>query len=68
MPKTRSALLAATVLVAGIGLSGCSSSKKWCEHDATDRVVSDSYCKNKTPGYEWESGSSKEYKRHKRKK
>ena len=67
MSKTRSALLATAVMVAGLGLTGCSE-KRWCEHDATDTKVSDSFCKNNTPGYEWESGSghkkSKKSKKH----
>ena len=64
MLKTRSTLLAVTVLVAGLGLGACSD-KRWCEHDATDTKVSDRYCKNHTPGYEWESGSG--HKKHKKK-
>ncbi|GAA3961831.1 hypothetical protein GCM10023085_50360 [Actinomadura viridis] len=62
MPKTRSLLIAMTVLVAGLGLSACSS-KRWCEHDATDTRVSKSYCEKNTPGYEWESDSKKKTKK-----
>lgn len=67
MSKTRPALLAMAVLVAGLGLSACSE-KRWCEHDATDTKVSDRYCKNHVPGYEWESGSGHKKKRKKSKK
>ncbi|WP_131737257.1 hypothetical protein [Actinomadura roseirufa] len=67
MLKTRSAVLAVTVLVAGLGLSACSE-KRWCEHDATDTRVSDRYCKNGTPGYEWESGGHKKRKKPKKTK
>ncbi|WP_242908410.1 hypothetical protein [Actinomadura terrae] len=65
MRKIPSVVLATSVLVAGLGLAGCSE-KRWCEHDATDTKVSDRYCKNGTPGYEWESGSS--HKKHKKTK
>jgi hypothetical protein len=55
MPKTSSTLFAVTVLVAALGLTACGSDR-WCEHDATDRRVSDSFCERDTPGYEWEEG------------
>jgi hypothetical protein len=42
-------LLAVTATV----LTGCSSDR-WCEEDATDRRVADSYCEQGTAGYEWE--------------
>lgn len=47
-------LTAITTLLAvtGTGLAGCSS--RWCEEDATDRRVADSYCEKGTAGYEWE--------------
>lgn len=68
MVKARSALLAVTVLVAGFGLAACSE-KRWCEHDATDTRVSDGYCKNNVPGYEWETdGHKKKTKKTKSKK
>ncbi|MFD0856047.1 hypothetical protein ACFQ07_27655 [Actinomadura adrarensis] len=57
MRKTSSTMLAATVLVAALGLTACGSDR-WCEHDATDQRVSDSYCERNTPGYEWEDGDS----------
>jgi len=66
MPKTRSAALALTVLVAAFGLTACGQ-KRWCEHDATDTKVSDSYCKKNTPGYEWESGGGHKTKHKKTK-
>ncbi|GAA2442754.1 hypothetical protein GCM10010191_68860 [Actinomadura vinacea] len=59
-------MLAAVVLVSGLGVVSCSS-KRWCEQDATDTVVSDSYCEKNTPGYEWESGSKKKMKHKKQK-
>ncbi|WP_433330731.1 hypothetical protein [Spirillospora sp. CA-294931] len=65
MSKTPSAVLAAAVLAAGLGMAGCGGEDRWCEHDATDTRVSDSYCKKNTPGYEWESG---DHKKHKKKK
>jgi hypothetical protein len=67
MSKIPRVLLAASVMVSVLGLSACSSDR-WCEHDATDTRVSDSYCKKNTPGYEWESdGHSKTKKKKKRK-
>lgn len=44
----------AAVVIAGAGLTGCSQDR-WCELDATDTKVADSYCEKGTPGYEWES-------------
>ncbi|MDL4773389.1 hypothetical protein [Actinomadura xylanilytica] len=68
MIKARSVGLAlSAVLVAGLGTSACSQ-QRWCEHDASDTVVSDRYCKNKTPGYEWETGTHKKQKKHKKHK
>jgi hypothetical protein len=55
MVKTRSAALALVGLVAVFGLTACGQNR-WCEHDATDTMVSDRFCKSNTPGYEWESG------------
>ncbi|WP_067483647.1 hypothetical protein [Actinomadura hibisca] len=66
MTKHRPALLAAAVLVAGLGLTGCSE-KRHCEHDATDTVVSNSYCEKNMQGYEWESGDSHKKKKKKKK-
>lgn len=55
----RLALAAVTLALIGGGLTACSSDKeRWCEHDATDTVVDNSYCEKNTPGYEWEEGSS----------
>ncbi|MEO5875751.1 MAG: hypothetical protein ABIS86_16540 [Streptosporangiaceae bacterium] len=59
--------IASLALAAG-GLTGCSSSTKWCEFDATDQVVNDSFCKASTPGYEWEHGSKSKKKKHSVKK
>ncbi len=44
MSKTRPVALALTVLVTAFGLTACGQDR-WCEHDATDTKVSDSYCK-----------------------
>lgn len=44
------------VLAAGLGSAACSSDR-WCEFDATDTKVADSYCEKGTPGYEWEPDS-----------
>ena len=41
------------VAVAGLGVTGCSI-ERWCEEDATDRPVADTYCEAGIPGYEWE--------------
>jgi len=55
----RLALAAVTLALIGGGLTACSSDKeRWCEHDATDTVVDNSYCEKNTPGYEWEEASS----------
>ncbi|MGW5386449.1 hypothetical protein [Nocardia sp. NPDC003963] len=43
-------------LAAGLGSAACGS-KRWCEFDATDTEVADSYCEKGTPGYEWEPDS-----------
>jgi hypothetical protein len=66
MSKTRPVALALTGLVAAFGLTACGQDR-WCEHDATDTKVSDRFCKNNTPGYEWESGGGghKKHKTHK---
>ncbi|GAA4134975.1 hypothetical protein [Actinomadura keratinilytica] len=50
--------VALSVLVVALGAGACSGSDRWCEHDATDTRVSDSYCEKNTPGYEWEYGDS----------
>lgn len=63
MLRTRSVALALTGLVAAVGLTACGENR-WCEHDATDTKVSDRYCKNNTPGYEWESGGGHGHKKH----
>ncbi|MQY05414.1 hypothetical protein [Actinomadura macrotermitis] len=65
MRKAPLTLLASIVLVGGLGLTGCGE-KRWCEHDATDTKVSDRYCKNKVPGYEWEHGDHKKKKKKKK--
>lgn len=44
------------VLAAGLGMAACGKNR-WCEFDATDTKVADSYCENGTPGYEWEPDS-----------
>jgi hypothetical protein len=66
MPKLTPVLLAGAVMVSMLGLSACSSDR-WCEHDATDTTVSDSFCEKNTPGYEWESGGDGKKKSKKRK-
>jgi hypothetical protein len=66
MSKIPHVLLATTVMVSLLGLSACSSDR-WCEHDASDTRVSDSYCEKNTPGYEWESDGDSSNKRKKRK-
>lgn len=53
----RLGLAVVTLAVVAGGLTACSSNDRWCEHDATDQVVDDSYCEKNTPGYEWESDS-----------
>ncbi|TDC49957.1 hypothetical protein E1281_22680 [Actinomadura sp. KC345] len=62
MPAKRPVALTLTVLVAAFGLTACGGGNRWCEHDATDRKVSDRYCENDTPGYEWESGGKSKKK------
>ncbi|MBF6348387.1 MULTISPECIES: hypothetical protein [Nocardia] len=47
---------AVITLAAGLGSAACSSDR-WCEFDATDTKVADSYCEKGTPGYEWEPDS-----------
>lgn len=57
----------ATIIAIAVGasaLTACGTSERWCEYDRTDTVVADSFCKAGTPGYEWETGSSKTKRRH----
>ncbi|SEG82446.1 hypothetical protein SAMN04489712_11527 [Thermomonospora echinospora] len=54
--KVRLAALTAMLVLAGTGLTACSSDR-WCEYDATDTKVADRYCEQGTPGYEWEPDS-----------
>ncbi|HLV73148.1 hypothetical protein FHX41_5982 [Actinomadura hallensis] len=59
MRKTRPVAVALAALVLVSGLSACGGKNRWCEHDATDRRVADSYCERGVAGYEWETGSDK---------
>ena len=54
----RLALSVVTLAVVAGGLTACSEKERWCEHDATDTVVANSYCEKNTAGYEWEDDSS----------
>jgi hypothetical protein len=54
----------AASLTAACGRSS-SVSTRWCEFDATDTVVDNSFCQNNTPGYEWEPDSDKPAKKPK---
>lgn len=54
----RLALSVVTLAVVAGGLTACSEKERWCEHDATDTVVANSYCEKNTAGYEWEEESS----------
>lgn len=56
-----------TLALVAAPLTACSSNERWCELDATDQVVADSFCESNTPGYEWEEGSSKVKKSKKKK-
>lgn len=50
-------VLLSAILVAVVALAiimGATGGTRHCEHDATDRTVSDSWCRAKKPGYEWE--------------
>ncbi|WP_026403906.1 hypothetical protein [Actinomadura rifamycini] len=64
---SRRVALTMAVVVAAFGLTACGGGgDRWCEHDATDRRVSDSHCEKNEPGYEWESdGDSKSKKKKK---
>ncbi|WP_459546818.1 hypothetical protein [Nocardia sp. X0981] len=48
---------AVIVLAAGLGTAACGNKDRWCEFDATDTKVDNSYCEKNTPGYEWEPDS-----------
>lgn len=61
----RLAAAAVTALMLPTLLTACGGDR-WCEEDATDRKVSDRYCENNTPGYEWEPDS--DGKKHKKPK
>ena len=51
------AVAGAAVMLAG-SLAACGpAAERWCEHDATDKQVADSFCERNVPGYEWEDGS-----------
>lgn len=65
---SRRVALTMAVVVAAFGLTACGGDgDRWCEHDATDRRVSDSHCEKNEPGYEWESdGGSTKVKKKKR--
>lgn len=67
MSRTRPVSLALAALVAVCGLSACGGGKRWCEHDATDRKVSNSYCERGAAGYEWEPDSDHKSKKSKKK-
>jgi len=67
MSRTRPATLALAVLIAACGLSACGEDR-WCEHDATDTKVSDSYCERGVAGYEWEPDSDHKKSKKKSKK
>lgn len=56
--RTRLTAAATVAALALAGLTGCGGSDQWCEHDATDRKVSNRYCQENMPGYEWESSDS----------
>lgn len=47
---------AVLALAAGLGSAACGNDR-WCEFDATDTKVDNSYCEKGTPGYEWEPDS-----------
>lgn len=59
----RMVLSVMVLAVAGLGLTACGGSDRWCEFDATDTVVADSYCERNTPGYEWEYEDSSKKKK-----
>ncbi|NUS42353.1 MAG: hypothetical protein HOQ24_01465 [Mycobacteriaceae bacterium] len=64
--RYRRATTAILAVAVAVSLTGCGCGKKrWCEHDATDTKVSDSYCKRGAPGYEWETDSHHKKGRHK---
>lgn len=71
MRKARRLSIVATAVIIAGGLTACSNDR-WCEFDATDTKVADSFCEKNTPGYEWESGdgghSSTKVKKRKSKK
>lgn len=57
--RTRLRTLTCTTVIAlaaGFGSVACSNDR-WCEFDATDTKVDNSYCEKGTPGYEWEPDS-----------
>lgn len=53
MRKARRLSIVATAVIIAGGLTACSNDR-WCELDATDTKVADSFCEKNTPGYEWE--------------
>lgn len=56
MFKARAAAATLVLAVTAAGLTACGGDR-WCEFDATDTKVADSFCEKNTPGYEWEPDS-----------
>lgn len=57
------------ILVAALLLTGCNNTSKpdtWCEQDYSDTRVSDSFCENGSPGYEWEPDGDDYYDSHRK--
>lgn len=50
---------AATLLAVALSVSACDRTDRWCERDATDEVVDNSYCDQGMAGYEWEPDHDK---------
>ncbi|MGI5216227.1 hypothetical protein [Nocardia sp. CA-290969] len=46
--------------LAGLSLTACVD-REWCEHDATDTQVDDTYCEQAVPGYEWETAGDDDH-------
>ncbi|WP_327097755.1 hypothetical protein OIE68_02420 [Nocardia vinacea] len=49
----------AIAVAAGLGLTACGKTERWCERDQGDVVVENWHCEQNLAGYEWEPDHDK---------
>ncbi|WP_062989632.1 hypothetical protein [Nocardia anaemiae] len=49
----------AIAVAAGLGLTACGKTERWCERDQDDAVVENWRCEQNLAGYEWEPDHDK---------